>query len=174
MPWGTTLPGQEALMGHRTAVALAIIVPIAGSATWVWAGEDDDASPGIHGCVQRHSGQLRIVAPRDRCRNDEAALCWNTEGPAGAAGAPGPAGAAGPQGGAGGQGGPRPAGPQGDAGPAGPQGGPGTPGVSGWEYVTASVSLPAGTTKSATARCSAGKQVFGGGFTSPGTGATVV
>jgi hypothetical protein len=46
--------------------------------------------------------------------------------------------------------------------------------VSGWEYVTASVSLPAGTTKSATARCSAGKQIFGGGFASPRTGAAVI
>jgi len=34
--------------------------------------------------------------------------------------------------------------------------------------------LPAGGTRSAVARCPEGKQVFGGGFTSPGAGATVV
>jgi len=87
-------------------------------------------------------------------------------GPAGPQGDPGPAGPAGAQGDPGPVG---PAGPQGDAGPAG------APGVSGWEYVTsAAVSLPTGGTKSAVARCPAGKQVLGGGFTSPGAGATVV
>jgi hypothetical protein len=39
---------------------------------------------------------------------------------------------------------------------------------------SAAVSLPTGGTKSAVARCSAGKQILGGGFTSPGAGATVV
>jgi hypothetical protein len=34
--------------------------------------------------------------------------------------------------------------------------------------------LPTGGTRSAVARCPAGKQVFGGGFTSPGAGTTVV
>src|SRR5439155_21647348 len=87
-------------------------------------------------------------------------------GPAGAQGAAGPAGAQGAAGPAG------PAGPQGDTGPAGT---PGAPGISGWEYVmSTAVSLPTGGTKSAVARCPAGKQVFGGGFTSPGTGAAVV
>jgi hypothetical protein len=47
--------------------------------------------------------------------------------------------------------------------------------VSGWEQVVSSaVSLPTAGTKSAVARCPTGKQVFGGGFTSPGAGATVV
>jgi hypothetical protein len=51
----------------------------------------------------------------------------------------------------------------------------GASGISGWEQVvSAAVSLPAGGTKSAVARCPAGKQVFGGGYTSPGSGATVV
>jgi len=40
--------------------------------------------------------------------------------------------------------------------------------------MSTAVSLPTGGTKSAVARCPAGKQVFGGGFTSPGTGAAVV
>jgi hypothetical protein len=47
--------------------------------------------------------------------------------------------------------------------------------VSGWEYVvSAAISLPTGGTRSAVVRCPAGKQVFGGGFMSPGAGATVV
>jgi hypothetical protein len=109
------------------------------------------------------------------------------QGPAGPAGAtgpqgdPGPAGPQGDPGPAGPQGDPGPAGPQGDPGPAGPQGdvgpagAPGAAGVSGWEYVvSAAVSLPTAGTKSAVARCPAGKQVFGGGFTSPGAGAAVV
>lgn len=36
------------------------------------------------------------------------------------------------------------------------------------------VMLPPGDPKAAVARCPAGKQVFGGGFISPGAGATVV
>jgi len=102
-------------------------------------------------------------------------------GPQGAAGAagqqgdPGPPGPVGPAGPAGPQGDPGPAGPEGPAGPQGDAGPAGTPGVSGWEYVTsAAVSLPTGGTKSAVARCPAGKQILGGGFTSPGAGATVV
>jgi len=199
-------------MGLRSAVALSVIVPVVGAAGWVWAGED---GPGpIHACVERNSGQVRIVGSQDRCRPNESALVWNTSGPAGPAGPQGdagpagsqgpagpagaqgevgpagpqgPAGAAGPQGDvgavgpagpAGSQGDPGPGGPQGPAGPAGPQGDPGpagAPGVSGWEYITSTaVSLPTGGTKSAVARCSAGKQVLAGGFTSPGAGATVV
>src|SRR5207244_1804401 len=96
-------------------------------------------------------------------------------GPSGPQGDPGPAGAPGLAG-ADGQTGP--AGPQGDPGPAGPQGaaGPaGANGVSGWEYVASSaVSVPTGTTKAAVVRCSDGKQVLGGGFTSPGTAAVVI
>lgn len=211
-------------MGHRTAVALAIIIPVVGTATWVSASEDRPAP--IRACVDRHNGQTRIVSPRDRCRQNERSLEWNVAGPAGppgpkgstgATGARGPAGPTGPAG-AQGQTGPAgvpgepgpaglqgeigPAGPQGDAGrqgdagpagptgpqgeagptgaigPAGPQGdaGPaGAPGLSGWEQVvSAAVSLPTAGTKSAVARCPAGKQVFGGGFTSPGAGAAVV
>jgi hypothetical protein len=198
-------------MGHRTAAALAIIVPVVGAATWVSASEDQSA---IHACVERKSGQVRVVAPDDRCRPNEGPLDWNVSGPAGAPGTagargepgppgaqgdPGPAGPTGPQGavgatgatgdagpagpqGAVGPAGPRgdtgPAGATGDAGPAGAQGAPGTPGtpgVSGWEYVvSATVILPTGGTKSTVARCPAGKQVLGGGFTSPGAGAGVV
>jgi hypothetical protein len=171
-------------MGQRTAIALAIIVPVVGAASWVSAGQDGPVP--IQACVDRQNGQVRIVSPGDRCRTNERSVEWNIEGPAGSAGAAGPTGVTGPQGdrgpagpaGAPGEAGPPgppgPSGGTGDTGPAGPSGEPGPPGISGWEQVVSSaVMLPTGGTKSAVARCPAGKQVFGGGFTSPGAGSTV-
>lgn len=210
-------------MAHRTAVALGVILPVVGAASWVAASENP--APTIHACVQRDSGQVRIVGANEQCRRSETALAWNAEGPAGPAGAAGPAGPAaapgdigpagpagdpgpagpagatgnagsqgemgpvGPQGEvgpAGPQGEPGPAGPQGATGPAGPQGDPGpagsvgpagpagTPGISGWEQRTAFTTVSAGGTGSMTVRCTSGKQVFGGGFASPGTGIAIV
>jgi len=186
-------------MGHRTAVALGIIVPVVGAASWVAAGEDPSAT--IHACVQRDSGQVRIVSAAEACRRSETALEWNAEGPAGPAGAAGPAGPAGaagargdmgpagPQGDtgpAGATGDPGPAGPQGESGPTGPGGlqgetgpagpaGPaGAPGISGWEQRTAFAVVSAGGTASAVVRCTSGKQVLGGGFATPGEGTTIV
>lgn len=137
-------------MTHRIAFAAAIIVSVVGAASWVSASED--SLPSIHACVDRKNGQVRIVGDSDGCRRHEDVREWNTEG------------ASGPQGEAG------PAGPPGEPGPAGPQG---AAGISGWEHVTsATVVVAAGATKSAVIRCSAGKQVFGGGFGTPvaGTG----
>ena len=213
-------------MGHRTAVALGIIVPVVGAASWVAASEGP--SPMSHACVHRDSGQVRIVGAGEQCRRSETALEWNAEGQAGAAGPSGPSGPqgergpkgdagpagaiglagargamgpAGPQGDsgpagatgdtgpAGPQGEPGPVGPQGETGPAGPQGetGPAGPagdagsqgpagaaGISGWEQRTASAIVSAGGTASAVVRCNNGKQVFGGGFATPGAGVTVV
>ena len=189
-------------MAHRIAVALGIIVPVVGAASWVAASEDSSAT--IHACVQRDSGQVRIVSAGEDCRRSETALDWNAEGPAGPAGAAGlagPAGAAGAQGEmgpagpqgdagpAGATGDPGPAGPQGEAGPAGPagpqgeagsagpagpQGPAGAPGISGWEQRTAFATVSAGGTASAVVRCTSGKQVFGGGFGAPGAGTNIV
>lgn len=191
-------------MGHRTAVALAIIVPVAGAASWVAASESP--SPTIHACVQRDSGQVRIVAAGEECRRTETALEWNSEGPAGPAGVgaqgeigpagpqgePGPAGpqgdagAAGPAGPQGETGAPGPAGPAGPAGPqgetgatgptgpAGPAGPAGAGGISGWEQRTGFTIVSAGGTGSVVVRCTAGKQVFTGGFATPGVGMSIV
>jgi len=129
-------------MIRRSAVALAVIVPVVGAASWVWAGEDGSSAT-IHACVDRKNGQVRIVAAGDGCRNSETALRWNAEGPPGPAGPQGPVGPAGqpggpgpagPQGQAGAAGSPGdtgPAGPSGDPGPAGPQGEPGPAGPKG-------------------------------------------
>ena len=181
-------------MGHRTAVALGIIVPVVGAASWVAASENP--SPAIHACVHRETGQVRIVSAGDQCRRTETALEWNAEGPAGPAGEVGPAGSQGEIGPAGPKGDPGPAGPQGEtgpggphgepgatgpAGPAGPQGetgpagpagppgpGGGTGGISGWEQKTASTIVSAGKPGSVIVRCSTGKQVFTGGFGTSG------
>ncbi|HZI38860.1 MAG TPA: hypothetical protein VFF24_11195 [Acidimicrobiia bacterium] len=185
-------------MGQRTAVALGIIIPVVGAASWVAASENP--SPTIHACVHRETGQVRIVSGGEQCRRPETALEWNAEGPAGpaGAGAPGAMGPAGPQGEvgpAGPTGDPGPAGPQGDPGPAGPQGetgaagpagpqgatgpaGPAGPagsgGLSGWEQRTAFTIVSAGGTGSAVVRCSTGKQVLSGGFATPGIGMSIV
>jgi hypothetical protein len=191
-------------MGRRTAVALGIIVPVVGAASWVAASENP--SPTIHACVHRENGQVRIGSAGEQCRRHETALDWNAEGPAGPAGAgaqgemgpagpqgePGPAGPQGEPGPVGPQGEPGPVGPQGEAGaegpagptgppgetgtvgPAGPQGPAGAPGISGWEQRTAFATVSAGGTASAVVRCTTGKQVFGGGFGTPGAGTTIV
>lgn len=206
-------------MGRRTAVALGIIVPVVGAASWVAANENP--SPTIHACVHRETGQVRIVSAGEQCRRNETALEWNAEGPAGPAGAGaegvmgpagpqgemgpagpqgdiGPAGPAGDPGPAGPQGEPGPAGPQGETGatgpvgpqgetgavgpagpagptgPAGPQGPAGAGGISGWEQRTAFTMVSAGGIGSAVVRCTSGKQVFTGGFATPGTGMTIV
>ena len=64
----------------------------------------------IHGCYQKHDGQLRIVNKAGACRLSEHPISWNMSGPQGPQGLQGPVGQAGPQG------------PQGKIGPAGPQG----------------------------------------------------
>ena len=119
-------------MGPRTAVALAIIVPIVGTATWVAASEDGPAR--IQACVEHHSGQLRIASPGGRCRPNESSLGWNVAGPTGPrgdAGKPGPAGPAGAVGDTGPAGPAGPAGPLGDTGPAGAVGDAGPAGPAG-------------------------------------------
>lgn len=147
-------------MGHRTAVALGIIVPVVGAASWVAASENP--SPSIHACVHRETGLVRVAAAGEPCRRSETALVWNTEGPAGPQGETGAIGPAGS------------AGPTGPAGPAGPPGPAGAGGISGWEQRTAFTIVSAGGVGSAVVRCTSGKQVFTGGFATPGAGVTVV
>ena len=70
----------------------------------------------IHACVQKFSGDTRIVKPDQACRAFEHLVIWNVNGPPGASGPSGPQGVAGPLGPQGAQGAD---GPQGPAGPAG-------------------------------------------------------
>jgi type VI protein secretion system component Hcp len=88
------------------------------------------AADTIHACVQKHSGDTRIVKPGQPCRPFENLVVWNVTGPQGPTGpggpqgAPGVPGVQGPQGPEGAQG---PQGPEGPQGPAGGAGGGGTP-----------------------------------------------
>jgi len=86
---------------------------------------------GVHyGCVQKSSGQLRVIDPAvagtgGSCSDKETFISWNQVGVAGTAGPAGLQGEPGPQGEVG------PAGPQGEPGPAGPVGPQGIPGATG-------------------------------------------
>ncbi len=85
----------------------------------------------IHGCYQKKTGIVRVIAAHKKCRTSEKAITWNQNG---ARGMPGVEGRQGPKGDAGltgpkgetGRMGPKgdtgPAGPKGDTGPAGPSG----------------------------------------------------
>src|SRR5262245_1874046 len=77
----------------------------------------------VHACVQRFSGDTRIIAPGKSCRHNERLVIWNVAGPQGPPGPAGSPGTAGPAGPAGPEG---PQGPQGPEGPQGPGGGGGT------------------------------------------------
>jgi hypothetical protein len=81
---------------------LALFVALGGT-SYALKGADGSEHV-IHGCFQRRSGTLRIVAASASCRRGEQALAWNREGqqgPTGAAGAPGSQGSVGPRGPAG-------------------------------------------------------------------------
>jgi hypothetical protein len=129
-----------------TVDAGAASLPAVFPATTVFAS---DASGVIHACVQKKSGDVRMVGTSRSCRRDEVAIEWmqwgargpagptgpmgptgptgamGPMGPTGAMGPTGPAGAIGPTGPAGAMG---PMGPAGPAGPAGPQGADGAKG----------------------------------------------
>jgi hypothetical protein len=76
----------------------------------------------IHGCYDKDSGRLRIIAVDRRCAGDERSLIWNERGRRGDFGPKGADAPAGP---------PGPVGPKGEAGPPGPPGPAGAPGPAG-------------------------------------------
>jgi type VI secretion system secreted protein Hcp len=97
-----------------------LFVLAAGFAAGASAGTPSPTSEAIHACVQRFSGDTRIIAPGKSCRHNERLVIWNVAGPQGPAGSPGGVGPVGPIGPEG------PQGPQGPEGPQGPGGGGGT------------------------------------------------
>lgn len=112
------------------AGALAAAV-VAGGVAWATPGSTET----IHGCYQKNSGSLRVLAAGESCRPSELALSWNQvgqQGEKGDAGAQGPKGDPGPAGPAGPKGDPGAAGPPGDTGAQGP---PGPAGSLAVEYV---------------------------------------
>jgi hypothetical protein len=76
----------------------------------------------VHACVQKSSGQVRVLAAGESCRATEVGVDWGLAGPRGAQGPAGPQGPTGPQGTQGPQGPQGAQGPQGPEGPQGPQG----------------------------------------------------
>ncbi len=50
---------------------------------------------GVHGCIQKNGGQLRVVSSPGGCRSSEIPIFWNRTGPQGPQGPAGPAGPAG-------------------------------------------------------------------------------
>lgn len=176
----------------RWLVGVPAAALVAGTAT-VALASIPSADGTITGCYTKSSGTLRIIDPAaTKCGTNETTISWNQKGPKGDTGATGPAGPAGPTGPAGpaGPAGPKgdtgatgptgPAGPQGDTGatgpvgpqgpagdtgPAGPQGPAGASGpVSGYEIVTAQLSLAPNKTDATFAQCPVGKVAVGGGF----------
>jgi hypothetical protein len=79
----------------------------------------DASAQVIRACVQKSSGQVRIIGPTEVCRPTEMVAEWNLSGSAGPQGPTGPAGPAGP------------AGPTGPIGPTGPTGADGAVGPTG-------------------------------------------
>jgi hypothetical protein len=101
--------------GLNRRFLLAGIAVILGATTMVLVRADGGV---ITACVNRHSGELKIVPRGTRCHGGRELLLWNQSGPVGPRGAVGPAGPEGPTG------------PQGPQGPAGPEGPPGPGGSS--------------------------------------------
>ena len=96
---------------------------LVGVVVSVLAGHAEAAPPDlIHACVQRRTGDTRIVRAGEACRPFEQLVVWNVAGPPGPIGPQGPAGPQGPEG---------PQGPQGPSGPEGPAGPPGSGGGAG-------------------------------------------
>jgi hypothetical protein len=134
-------------MGRRAGLAVATAVLAAGGGIAYAALPSGEA---IHGCVQKSSGQLRVIDPAsDSCKSQESAVDWSVTGPAGSQGPAGPqgpagakgdkgdpgqagaAGAPGAKGDAGIQGPTGPTGPKGDKGDRGDVGRPGQQGLKG-------------------------------------------
>lgn len=84
----------------------ALVLAMAGGAFAITTIRRTDST--IHGCYQKRTGILRVLAPRKRCGRNERAIAWSQRGPQGLRGLQGQPGA---------QGNP---GPQGSTGPTGP------------------------------------------------------
>jgi hypothetical protein len=162
------------MTGRALLVAVAIVA-VGGGVAWATIPN----AGVINARYSKSGGALRVIdASVTNCSKQETALSWSEQGqpgpagPQGPQGPAGPAGPAGPQGPAGADGkdgAPGPAGPAGQPGPAGPAGPAGPSGMSGYEVVTATSESGTSNLAIATANCSAGKRVLGGGGSIFGT-----
>ena len=99
---------RRSLLGGVFFVATFTLIPCSDASAQV-----------IRACVQKSSGQVRIIGATEVCRSTETPVDWSVGG---SGGATGPTGPTGPQG---------PAGPAGAQGATGPQGLPGADGAVG-------------------------------------------
>lgn len=114
----------------RTILAgLVLAAALVGGAAWAASATSLVGADGtIDGCYRAAKGdaagqgQLRVVAAREACRDNELPIQWSQRGEQGEQGPPGPTGEKGEQGDQG------PSGPTGDRGEAGAQGVPGPKG----------------------------------------------
>ena len=87
--------GRGGVVGVAAAALLAVTSGVA-IATTLLTDSYTDADGKYHGCVAT-AGQLRVVAPGEKCREAEVAIDWNrvgAQGPPGPQGEPGPRGSA--------------------------------------------------------------------------------
>jgi hypothetical protein len=123
--------GQAVLVAASLAAVFPATVDAAAaslSAVFPATFVASDASGVIHACVQKKSGEVRMVGTSRSCRRDEVAIEWMEWGPRGPAGPAGPMGPTGPTGAIGPMG---PMGPTGAMGPKGPTGAMGPMGPTG-------------------------------------------
>lgn len=81
---------------RNSAIAAALSAVVFGAVGYATAASVPDADGTFHGCVNKYSGALRVVAPDKDCRRTENPVTWNQTGPAGPKGDTGATGAAGP------------------------------------------------------------------------------
>jgi microcystin-dependent protein len=98
--------------GRRIIFAGAVVLALAGAGIAL-ASSTTSATNTLTACVKQANGAMRLAGSAADCKNDETAVSWNAQGPAGATGPTGPQGETGPTG---------LQGPTGDTGPAGANG----------------------------------------------------
>ena len=108
----------RAFLGSRTGMVVTLVFVLIGGMAAIGSAAGDV----ITACVNKSSGEIKIVDAGTTCANNWVALQWNAQGVGGATGATGPTGATGATG---------PAGPTGATGPSGATGATGATGPAG-------------------------------------------
>lgn len=121
---------------HRSVIGIVAASAVAGGVAYAAI---PDANGNIHGCYQKNSGALRLIAADQRCRRSERGIDWSQ------AGQPGPSG------------------PRGPAGPVGPPGPQGVPGLVKLTTVEATTTIDNGL-QAANVACPNGEVATGGGY----------
>ena len=75
-----------------TVTLFALTAGVAVATTLMTSNAYTDANGVYHGCVGDSSGQLRVLASGESCKNNETAIDWSQTGPQGAQGIQGPEG----------------------------------------------------------------------------------